>query len=588
LFATISLVLTALLAPLALAQTAPAGNEQPTSRMLSEPGRKQYAFGTPVNATMDRAQKKAFARAIDLEPLRDLAVLHDGRVKILDSLARETVGTVCGRKDFIDYIHGANSTAQRPDVEAVKYDPLFTLIDLAIDPSWYVDKPLIGVNYLPLRTLFVERAVEGDEPRERWKRLGRITPEMIAKSAKQVSEDPRLDNQLQRALGQTQDQLELAFAGTANFDMLATDSKDKPWANLSDTPSDSPIAKACAALGAAWRAGDVATTNAAIKSLAAELPKVNAHNYPQGRRSLEAAYNRARPFEWGFWLYAGSLVSLLLAFGTQRPWLKWLGIALLTGAVSMHAFGFVARCIIAERFAIQNQFESMTGVSLFAAIIGLALAIGKRQLLFGAAVAAVGFMILVTATQTGIPGYSINREAAILNTSVLLKYHVTTVLFSYGLIALGMVTSVFYLVTHYAAKAKGQSVAIAGNDGSVEVSAAALGLDESAPKGVARVLSDLDKAQMTILQLAFWALGVGILLGAWWADHSWGRWWAFDPKELWALMTWIVYLIVIHVRKTGAKNPGLVTAWLSVLGFIVMLWCYFGVNLLLPGLHAYA
>ncbi|MEM9560300.1 MAG: cytochrome c biogenesis protein CcsA, partial [Planctomycetota bacterium] len=68
----------------------------------------------------------------------------------------------------------------------------------------------------------------------------------------------------------------------------------------------------------------------------------------------------------------------------------------------------------------------------------------------------------------------------------------------------------------------------------------------------------------------------------------WGRWWAFDPKETWALVTWIVYLIVIHVRFTGLKDRGLTTAWLSVIGFIVMLWTYFGVNLLLPGLHAYA
>lgn len=121
-----------------------------------------------------------------------------------------------------------------------------------------------------------------------------------------------------------------------------------------------------------------------------------------------------------------------------------------------------------------------------------------------------------------------------------------------------------------------------------EASATALGLSEDAPKGTARVLSDLDKAQMIILQLAFWTLGVGILLGAWWADHSWGRWWAFDPKELWALVTWIVYLIVIHLRFTQSKNRAVTTAWLSVIGFMVMLWTYFGVNLLLPGLHAYA
>ncbi|MFG0284584.1 MAG: cytochrome c biogenesis protein CcsA [Phycisphaerales bacterium JB039] len=62
-----------------------------------------------------------------------------------------------------------------------------------------------------------------------------------------------------------------------------------------------------------------------------------------------------------------------------------------------------------------------------------------------------------------------------------------------------------------------------------------------------------------------------------------------DPKETWALITWIIYLIVIHVRiGMGSGNKGLVTAILSVVGFVMMIWTYFGVNLLLPGLHAYA
>jgi cytochrome c-type biogenesis protein CcsB len=218
--------------------------------------------------------------------------------------------------------------------------------------------------------------------------------------------------------------------------------------------------------------------------------------------------------------------------------------------------------------------------------------IGRRKGLFIAAPTATGFMVLITATETGIPGVHIEREAAILNTSVLLKYHVTTVLTSYGLIALGFIISLFYLGTHYAAR-------FAGRTEMQLVAAGALGAgpvgDEPAPATeteaqmrTRRTLRDLDTAHMTVLQLAFWTLGVGILLGAWWADHSWGRWWAFDPKETWALVTWIVYLIVIHVRMTGLKDRGLTTAWLSVAGFVVMLWTYFGVNLLLPGLHAYA
>ncbi|MEM9374412.1 MAG: cytochrome c biogenesis protein CcsA, partial [Planctomycetota bacterium] len=188
-----------------------------------------------------------------------------------------------------------------------------------------------------------------------------------------------------------------------------------------------------------------------------------------------------------------------------------------------------------------------------------------------------------------IPGKDIGREAAILNTSVLLKYHVTTVLTSYALITLGMIVSLFYLGTHYGAKLFGTSEMAVVSAGALGGGGAVDGADEDTPKpGLARTLKDLDTAQMTVLQLAFWTLGVGTLLGAWWADHSWGRWWAFDPKETWALVTWIVYLIVIHVRFMGLRDKGLTTAWLSVLGFLVMLWTYFGVNLLLPGLHAYA
>jgi cytochrome c-type biogenesis protein CcsB len=287
------------------------------------------------------------------------------------------------------------------------------------------------------------------------------------------------------------------------------------------------------------------------------------------------------------WLYFVALLSLVLAFATGRRWLVYLGTGTLLLAIGIHFTGFVLRCIIAERFAIQNQFESMTGLSLFATLVGLGVMTLKRQWLFGAAAAGVGFLVLITATQTGIPGVNVQKEAAILNTSVLLKYHVTTVLVSYGLISLGFIISLFYLGTYYAGKLKARAE-VGAEPGAESIAAHALGLDESVNVGRQRVLADLDRALMTILQLAFWTLAVGIMLGAWWADHSWGRWWAFDPKETWALATWIIYLIVIHVRQVATKNRQLVTAWLGVLGFIVMLWTYFGVNLLLPGLHAYA
>jgi cytochrome c-type biogenesis protein CcsB len=596
--ASVLLALAPWVAP-ARAQAGPEGNAHPETRAVNE-GASGDPFGAAelerTGASASVEDKAAFARALNLAPLRGLAVLHNGRVKILDTLARESVERITGRRRYEEVWvpSGAGQSVSVKDVKTFKFDPLFTLLDVTIDPRHYVERPLLGVGYLPLRKELVEKEFpQGGLTAEVWLRSGRVSPAMAAKWAPVMQElhmgEPAFAEALQRldvAMG-------LFIEGRANFAMVAPDRRDVEWAHLATLAEDHPARAAALDLGRAWRAMDAAATNSAIATLAQELPKINPEVYPDARRSLELRYNNLRAFEWGWVLYALSLVTLLLAFGTGRRTLAWLGGALLVGGAGLHAVGFVARCIIAERFAIQNQFESMTGLSLFAVLVALAIMAARRQWLFGAAAAAVGFMVLVTATQMAIPGQFVEREAAILNTSVLLKYHVTTVLVSYGLIALGMVVSLFYLGTHYlsAPTSGAGTVAVgASPQGAREIVAAALGEDGSTPQPgtIHKTLADLDTAQMIVLQLAFWTLGVGILLGAWWADHSWGRWWAFDPKETWALITWIVYLIVIHVRLASPRNKGLTTAWLSVVGFVIMLWTYFGVNLLLPGLHAYA
>lgn len=573
---------------MARGQYAPAGNEHPETRVVSEGGAAAgNPFGAPQPpASGDPRVKHAFASALDLGPLRRLAVLHNGRVKILDTLARETVWHITGKYTYSDGVLSLpGGEGEREGTVAafskLRYDPVFTLLDLMIDPGYYADKPLIHVNYLPLRRALLESVFPGDVgSQERWMMAQRVAPVMIQEHAGGVMSEHGFEPPYREGMDRVDRALMLWSDSPSNLLLVAPESADMAWGHLSTLPGDHAARRAAAELGSAWRAGDAARANAAIATLAAELPKINAEQYPGARAGLEALYNRARAFEYGAWAYALSLVTLLLAMAIGRGWLRGLGMGLLLLAVGLHAFGFVLRCIIAERFAIQNQFESMTGVSLFGAVVGLGIMMVRRQPVFAAAAAGLGFLVLITATQTAIPGRVIEREAAILNTSVLLKYHVTTVLVSYGLITLGMIVSLFYLGSYYWSKygAARPAAALAGGG-----TAGGGGL----PAGVQRLLGDLDRAQMTVLQLAFWTLAVGILLGAWWADHSWGRWWAFDPKETWALITWIIYLIVVHVRIV-AKDRGLLTAWLSVVGFVVMLWTYFGVNLLLPGLHAYA
>ncbi len=576
----------------AAAQTAPEGNAHPVTQNVAADGASQAnPFGqhdTDPSAVRTPAEKVAFAKEVDLEPLLGLSVFHNGRAKVLKTLAMETVSKITGRRAYVDFLKSPKEGGGE-DVKDFKYEPIFTLLDLTIDPAYYLEKPLVGIEYLPLRESILEAAFPGDanaDFRERWKRVGRVTPFMIDRHMSAIVQEhsgmadaePYL-----RAAGRVDDALRMFMECRANFMVVAPPTKDAAWAHISTLAAEHPARVAALELGRAWRARDASGVNAAAATLAAELPKVNATVYPTTSRQLEVFYNRLNAFEWGYWAYFVSLVLLLLAFGIGRTWLAQAGVVVLALALALHATGFILRCMIAERFAIQNQFESMTGVSLFAATVGTIVMILRRQWLFGAAAAAVGFMVLLTATQTGIPGVHIEREAAILNTSSLLKYHVTTVLVSYGLIALGFVCSLFYIGTYYF-KGNAQAVAPSPAGGTVAVAVGASGGSASR----AKLLADLDTAQMILLQLAFWTLGVGILLGAWWADHSWGRWWAFDPKEIWALITWIVYLIVVHVRIAAPGSKGISTAWLSVVGFVVMLWTYFGVNLLLPGLHAYA
>jgi ABC-type transport system involved in cytochrome c biogenesis permease subunit len=97
----------------------------------------------------------------------------------------------------------------------------------------------------------------------------------------------------------------------------------------------------------------------------------------------------------------------------------------------------------------------------------------------------------------------------------------------------------------------------------------------------------LDGATMIFLELAFITLWVGTILGAVWAYFSWGRPWGWDPKEVFALNTWLVFLVLLHVRFK-VKDKALWTAILAVIGCAVMIFNWVAVNFVIVGLHSYA
>lgn len=96
----------------------------------------------------------------------------------------------------------------------------------------------------------------------------------------------------------------------------------------------------------------------------------------------------------------------------------------------------------------------------------------------------------------------------------------------------------------------------------------------------------IDELTYQMVVFGFLFLTIGIITGAVWANSAWGKYWSWDPKETWSLITWFVYAALIHARMMRGWQ-GKRIAYLSILGFAAVIFTYFGVNYL-PGLHSYA
>jgi cytochrome c-type biogenesis protein CcsB len=97
----------------------------------------------------------------------------------------------------------------------------------------------------------------------------------------------------------------------------------------------------------------------------------------------------------------------------------------------------------------------------------------------------------------------------------------------------------------------------------------------------------LDRITYKTICIAFPLLTLMIAAGAYWANRTWGSYWSWDPKETWAAITWLVYAGYLHMRVTRGWR-GRRAAYFAILGFAVVMFTFFGVTYLLPGLHAYA
>ncbi len=100
-------------------------------------------------------------------------------------------------------------------------------------------------------------------------------------------------------------------------------------------------------------------------------------------------------------------------------------------------------------------------------------------------------------------------------------------------------------------------------------------------------LTALEDIMYQSVAVGFVFLTIGIILGAVWAKYAWGGYWSWDPKETWSLITWLVYAAYLHARYIKGLS-GKPLAYFTIIGFLSVIFTYYGVNLIIPGLHSYA
>lgn len=280
----------------------------------------------------------------------------------------------------------------------------------------------------------------------------------------------------------------------------------------------------------------------------------------------EIMYNKYDIFKRLFYLYLLSGV-LMLIFAIIQLFSKSKAIkytvnsfyGILIFFFTLHTLGLIARWYVSGHAPWSDAYESMIYVAWATMLFGILF--GNKSKLAVAATAFVTSMILMVAHWSWMDPAIANLQP-VLN-SYWLMIHVAVIVASYGPFALGMILGIVALFLM-------------------------LFVNTSNKKRLKLAIDELSYINEMALTIGLVMLTIGNFLGGQWANESWGRYWGWDPKETWALVSIMVYAFVIHARLV----PGLRSRWIynvmSVFAFYSILMTYFGVNFYLTGLHSYA
>jgi ABC-type transport system involved in cytochrome c biogenesis permease subunit len=474
---------------------------------------------------------------VDSSPLEQFIIQEGGRKKPFLIFAEEALLGLSGKTSLT--------------IEGRKMSALEIVTALWLDPRGWDGKPILLVNHKHLKEacgLEVTRKLFSYLELASNQELVRLLNEAQALRAR--SGNQRLTGLPKEAaeIGLRIAEFESLVSGAAFRLVANSQSADAQWHSVPGASDDLD------ALGRSFEANDAAAFAKAAEALRTKWSGIERQFQPPAWKiRLETVYQKSHPFRWAWICYAAAGIVLLLSGlgrgGYAAAWvLAGMGFLL-------QVAGFAARVAIAGRAPVTNMYESVVwvafGTILFALIFEAIYR--SRYFLLGAVPVAVISLILAD-TQTLALDRSIHPLVPVLRDNFWLTTHVLTITLSYAAFAL------------------------------------ALGIGHLALGKVIRGRvpdAALYNYLYRTLQVGVLLLAIGTILGGVWANYSWGRFWDWDPKETWALITLLGYLIVLHGRVAG-KWAGFGMAVGAVLAFQGVLMAWYGVNFVLGvGLHSY-
>ena len=280
-----------------------------------------------------------------------------------------------------------------------------------------------------------------------------------------------------------------------------------------------------------------------------------------------------------------------LSLFSENSILSNIGKLLAVIANSLLFFILCSRWIVEGYFPLSNLYESLLFLTWTLLTLYLYVESQTKTKLIGAILIPVALLINGFSNLTLSPEMQKASPLVPALQSNWLMMHVSMMLLSYGTLIMGSLLCLLFLVISQYQEVDFKQI----DKTSTPLYNIILDYYEtnlltskkkSSELGKLKLLQSLDNWSYRIIGLGFPFLTVGIIAGGVWANEAWGSYWSWDPKETWALITWLVFATYLHARLTKGWE-GRRTALLGGLGFFVIWICYLGVNFLGKGLHSY-